>query len=147
METQMRTLKKTDRLAVLAAALLALILLAVGVFAQANAFRFFGPLSRIVTPNGDARNDQAIFCFDNPSDSDVSGKVYSLLGSEVATMGPRGISQPTGMPGCASGVFANSGQFVTWDGRSNGSYVRSGIYVYRITSELKVYSGTLIVLR
>lgn len=145
METQIRTLKKTDRLAVLAAVLLALVLLAVGVFAQANSFRFFGPLSRIVTPNGDARNDQAIFCFDNPSDSEATGKVYSLLGSEVATMGPR---LTPSLAGCPAGVFpGQSNQSLTWDGRSNGSVVRSGIYIYRISAELKVYSGTLIVVR
>ena len=145
----MKNKKTADVLAVAAAAILAVALLAVGVFAQSGAgFRFFGPLSRIITPNGDNRNDLAVFCFDNPADSDASGKIYTLLGTEVATIGPRGIAQPTGMPGCnQTGALPSSVQFATWDGRSNGAAVRSGIYIYRLSAELKVYSGTLIVVR
>ena len=141
----MKNQKTTEMVAILAAAILAVALLAVGVFAQGASFRFFGPLSRILTPNGDGRNDLAIFCFDNPSDSETTGKVYSLLGSEVAAMGPR---LTPSLAGCPAGVFpGQSNQSLTWDGRSNGSTVRSGIYIYRITAEQKVYSGTLIVVR
>jgi hypothetical protein len=144
----MKNRKTADVVAVAAAAILGVALLAVGVFAQSGAgFRFFGPLSRIVTPNGDNRNDLAVFCFDNPADSDASGKIYSLLGTEVASIGPRGAAA-TGMPGCnQTGALPNSVQFASWDGRSNGAAVRSGIYVYRLSAELKVYSGTLIVVR
>jgi hypothetical protein len=146
----MKNHKTADYVAILAAAFLAVALLAVGVFAQSGAsFRFFGPLSRIITPNGDGKNDQAFFCFDNPADSDASGKVYSLLGSEVASMGPR---LTPSVNGCVNtfgaGTFpGQSNQSLTWDGRSNGNVVRSGIYVYRITAELKAYTGTLIVVR
>ncbi|MFI5346995.1 MAG: hypothetical protein ACHQ51_11535 [Elusimicrobiota bacterium] len=144
----MKNHKKMDVLAILAAAVLAVALLAVGVFAQSAAFRFFGPLSRIITPNGDGKNDQVFFCFDNPSDSDASGKVYSLLGSEVATMGPRLTPSVAGCAAAGTPQFpGTSNQSLTWDGRSNGSVVRSGVYIYRITAELKVYSGTLIVVR
>lgn len=137
--------KTTEILMILAAAFLAIALLAVGVFAQGNALRFFGPLSRIVTPNNDQRNDRAIFCFDNPADSDISGKIYSVLGAEVAALGPRLAPAPAG---CPAGVFPGvSNQSLVWDGRSNGSAVRSGVYVYRISAENKVYSGTLIVVR
>lgn len=136
--------KTTDYLMILAAAVLALGLLAVGAFAQTGSLRFFGPLSRIVTPNGDGLNDLAIFCFDNPADSDITGKVYTLLGTEVATMSSR---LTPAVNGCSSGAGVFKAQSMTWDGLSNGSSVHSGVYVYRITSELKVYSGTLIVLR
>ncbi len=135
--------KTTEILAILAAALLAVALLAVGVFAQTGTLRFFGPLSRVLTPNGDSVNDLAIFCFDNPADSDISGKVYTLLGTEVGTLGPRTRPALAGCP--AAGAF--DAQSVTWDGKSNGAAVRSGVYVYRISSELKVYTGTLIVVR
>lgn len=140
-------IKKTaDTWATLAAALAIIALLAVGVFAQSAAFRFFGPLSRVITPNGDGLNDFAIFCFDDPADSEVTGKIYSLLGAEVATMGPRSVV--SNGSGCPAGVFPGvSGQRLTWDGRSNGSAVRSGVYVYRITAEQKSYSGTLIVVK
>ena len=142
----MKNHRTWDFLAVAAAAVLAVALLAVGVFAQTATFRFYGPLSRIVTPNGDGKNDLAVFCFENPADSDASGKIYSLLGSEVASLGPR--TTPS-LAGCPAGVFAPglSNQSLAWDGRSNGNVVRSGVYIYRITAELKVYSGTLIVVR
>lgn len=104
-------------------------------------FRFFGPLSRVITPNGDQRNDLAFFCFDNPGDSDVSGKVYTLLGGEVASMSPR---SATGASSCPGGFTP---QLVTWDGRSAGTVVRSGIYVYRVSAEGRHYTGTLLVVR
>jgi hypothetical protein len=135
--------KTTEYLMIFAAALIALVLLAVGAFAQTGGLRFFGPLSRLITPNGDQLNDKAIFCFDNPADSDITGKVYTLLGTEVATMSSRSTGTGSGCP--TAGAFKP--QLMTWDGFSNGSSVRSGIYVYRISSELKVYSGTMIVLR
>lgn len=142
----MKKAKRTEWIVTLAGALLALALLAVGVFAQSAGFRWFGPLSRVITPNGDGRNDVAFFCFDNPADSDVSGKVYSLLGSEVAAFGPRQ-QVVLGAPNCPPPATGAPVQYLTWDGRSNGSTVRSGIYVYRISAEQKVYTGTLIVVR
>lgn len=139
----MKKAKKTELIVTLASAIMALALMVVGVFAQSQSLRFFGPVSRIVTPNSDSRNDLAIFCFDNPSDSEVTGKIYSLIGSEVAPMGPR----IPALTGCPAGVFSNSAQSLTWDGRSNGTAVHSGVYIYRITSEQRVFSGTLIVVR
>lgn len=143
----MKKAQKTEFIVTAVAALAAVVLLAVGVFAQTAGFRWVGPWSRILTPNGDGRNDVAYFCFDDPADSDASGKVYSLLGSEVATLGPR--QQATGALGavCGTGALPNSMQFLTWDGRSNGSVVHSGVYLYRVSAEQKVYSGTLIVVR
>ena len=84
----MNTKKTADKVAMGAAVLMIALLLAVAAFAQGAAFRFFGPLSRVITPNGDVskNNGTAIFCFDNPADSGVSGSVFSLLGSAVATM-------------------------------------------------------------
>jgi hypothetical protein len=144
----MKNAKRAEMIVTLAAALLGVALLAVGVFAQSAGFRWFGPMSRIVTPNGDGKNDVAFLCFDNPADSDVSGKIYSLLGSEVASFGPRQIVQgPPYVPACGAPATAAPAQYLTWDGRSNGSVVHSGIYVYRVTAEQKVYSGTLIVVR
>jgi hypothetical protein len=138
----MNVKNKTERLALAAAAFCILALLAVAAFAGGS-FAFFGPMSRVLTPNGDGANDQAVFCFDNPADSDVSGKVYTLLGSEVASLGPRLL-----VAGCPKDAI-NSSQpnALTWDGRSNGQTVSSGVYVYRITSEGQTHSGTLVVVR
>lgn len=144
METNMKMAKSTEFLVTALGALLAVALLAVGVFAQGSGIRFFGPLSRIVTPNGDGLNDIAIFCVDNPADSDLTGKIYSVLGSEVASMGPK---ETPARASCPAGVLGTSAQSLIWDGRSNGAVVRSGIYIYRVTLEQKVFSGTLIVVR
>lgn len=146
----MNTKKKTEMWTMVGAAAMIAALLAVAAFAQGAAFRFFGPLSRIITPNGDAgkNNGTAFFCFDNPAGSGVTGDIFTLLGSEVATLGPvnQNVAGVSGTS-CPAGVFLNSGQNLTWDGRSNGVVVRSGIYVYRIRAEEKSYTGTLLVVR
>lgn len=121
----------------LTAALLAPVVL----HSQGGAPRFFGPLARVVTPNGDGRNDLAFFCFDNPGDSDITGKIYTVLGAEVATMTPRASSAGTSCPG---GFLP---QRVTWDGRSAGGAAASGLYVYRISIEGRAFTGTLLVVR
>jgi hypothetical protein len=125
--------------AALAAAVLALFG-AVRIHAQGGAFRFFGPLSRVITPNGDGVNDLFFTCFDNFSDSSVSGRVYTLLGAEVASMS--WVRSP--LPGCAGGALP---QFTSWDGRTAQGTVRSGIYVYRIEAEGRRFSGTFLVVR
>ena len=131
----MRNQTKTTWIAAVA------VLLAAAALAQSSSFNFAGPLSRIITPNGDGNNDIAFLRFCNPGDSDVSGRIYTLLGFEVAALGPR----VQGLDGCAAAsVFS---QYLTWDGRSNGTVVRSGIYVYRIQAESRIYSGTIVVVR
>ena len=114
---------------------------AVKIHAQSGGFRFFGPLGRVITPNGDRKNDIAFFCFDNFSDSGVSGKIYTLLGSEVASMGPKTSSVGTS---CTQGALP---QYVSWDGTAQGVRVRNGIYVYRIEAEGRTFTGTLLVVR
>lgn len=127
----------------LTAAALAVALLAAPAFlhSQASGLRFFGPLARVLTPNGDGRNDMLFFCFDNPGDSELSGKVFTLLGAEIATMAPRSSSAGTSCPG---GFLP---QLTTWDGRSTGGTVASGLYVYRITAEGRAFTGTFLVVR
>ena len=126
--------------AALAAGLLAF-LVAARLHAQSGGFRFFGPLSRVMTPNGDNINDKLFICFDNFSDSGVSGKVFTLLGSEVATMGSKLIATGTSCPG------GSAPQYISWDGMANGARVNGGLYIYRIESEGKTYSGTFLVVR
>lgn len=108
--------------------------------AQQGGFRFFGPLSRVLTPNGDGINDRLFVCYDNFSDSGVSGRIYTLLGAEVASM----THVRSVLPGCAPGTLT---QHAVWDGTANGSRVSSGLYVYRIEAEGKTYAGTLLVVR
>ena len=76
----------------------------------------------------------------NFSDSGVSGRIYTLLGAEVASI----THVHAALPGCAGGTLP---QHAKWDGRTTEGAVRSGLYVYRIEAEGKTYSGTLLVVR
>ncbi|MDP3544169.1 MAG: gliding motility-associated C-terminal domain-containing protein [Elusimicrobiota bacterium] len=108
--------------------------------AQQGGFRFFGPLARVLTPNGDGINDRLLVCYDNFSDSGVSGRIYTVLGAEVASL----THVRSVLPGCAPGILT---QHAVWDGTANGVRVRSGLYVYRIEAEGKTHAGTFLVVR
>lgn len=124
----------------------AVLLVAMLTFAYADGgFRFFGPLRRIITPNNDQKNDAAVFCFDNPADSAVSGTIYSLLGSHVADMGPKQTALP-GVTGCQTGVLGQA-YYIVWDGKASGVTVRSGVYIYQVRAEGLSFTGTLVVVR
>ncbi|MBI4248433.1 MAG: fibronectin type III domain-containing protein, partial [Elusimicrobia bacterium] len=84
---------------------------------------------RVITPNGDHRNDVLIITFDNPQDSEVSGKIYDLTGAFVADM-------------------VKTGQFhIQWDGKAGGSPVKSGVYIYQLKGEGRRFTGTIVVAR
>lgn len=126
----------------------ALALCAVAALAQNLGFHFYGPVGRFVTPpNGASTGHPAVFCFDNPNGSGVSGQIFTLLGRNVATLGsPQPL--PASQPACTqTGVLPNSMQFLLWNGESNGSFVHSGIYLYRIQAEGGNYTGSLVVVR
>lgn len=93
-------------------------------------FDVSGLSNRAITPNGDGRNDSAVFTFDNPRDSAFSGRIYSLSGAFVADM--------------ANGPVANS---LKWDGKAGGRPVPGGAYVYQIKAEERIFNGTLLVIR
>ena len=113
--------------------------------AQSGLVTFYGPLSRIVTPNGDGLNDLIFFCFENPQDSDISGKIYTVLGTEVSSIGPR-LNRAVGAgEGCPASIIR--AQYSTWNGMAGNERISSGVYVYRIKSEDQVFSGTVIVVR
>ena len=108
--------------------------------AESGPFHFFGPISRVITPNGDHKNDGAIFCFDNFGDSDVEGRIFTLLGAEVADL----TLVRSAMAGCSGGDLP---QHMLWDGRSNGTIAAGGVYVYQIRAEGKTFTGSLLVVR
>jgi hypothetical protein len=121
----------------------AILLLAMLAFAYAEgSFRFFGPLRRVVSPNGDGKNDQAVFCFDNPERLAVAGSVYTLLGSHVADFG----QEQRGASACAAATIGGT-NFMTWDGKAGGVVVRSGVYIYKLRAEGTSFTGTLLVVR
>ena len=89
-----------------------------------------GLLNRLITPNGDGKNDTMVFIYDNPQGNTVKGAIYDLRGTRVAAM--------------TQGPIGNS---LIWDPRSGGSAVPGGIYIYQITAGAKVYNGTVTVIR
>ena len=115
--------------------------------AQGEAFRFRGLLSRVITPNGDHHNDFAIFCVDNPADSEVQGAIYGVTGAKVAEL-----SSGTGLDASSTdcphdSAVPGGARYLSWDGRSDGQTVHSGVYVYSIKSEGLTFTGTLVVVR
>ena len=82
---------------------------------------------KIITPNDDKINDMLIVPYDNPNDSNVSGKILTINGSYIADM-------------------LNNDDRITWDGKDDGSsIVPSGIYIYQIEAEGQVFNGTVVV--
>jgi len=140
-----------------AAAGLAVLGLAALALAQSSSFHFYGTASRFVTPSTSATGHAAVFCFDNPQGSGVTGEIFNLVGRQVATFisGAQGqvvdqqpASTPTIQRACnQQEALPGSLQFAVWDGTSNGAFVHSGLYVYRVQAEEKTYTGTLVVVK
>jgi hypothetical protein len=101
-------------------------------FCAASALGQSIAMNKLITPNGDRKNDTFIFRCHNPRDSAVEGKIYDLSGREIAAMKQRGIS----------GYFFD----LEWNPNSGGHYP-GGIYVYQVLIETKVYKGTIVVIR
>ncbi|MDA8131769.1 MAG: gliding motility-associated C-terminal domain-containing protein [Elusimicrobia bacterium] len=129
----------------------ALCLLAAAALAPASAFAAASALgeskamSRLVTPNGDGRNDTFIFRCHNPRDSAIEARIYDLHGGEVGKMRLRqrsNGSDPFAGRDDASGIYYD----LEWDPNS-GAKVPGGVYMYQITVETKVYKGTVVVIR
>ncbi len=91
---------------------------------------------KIFTPNNDGYNDSLVLSFDNPKLSIINeAKIYDLTGAEVGSLSE--ITQPGTDP-----------TRLSWDGRdSNGSLVRTGIYIYQVQSEGELVNGTVVVAR
>ncbi|MBI4370642.1 MAG: gliding motility-associated C-terminal domain-containing protein [Elusimicrobia bacterium] len=86
---------------------------------------------RVLTPNGDGRNDVVIFRFNNPKDSSITGRIFDLSGSRVADL--------------TAGPVTDSKM---WDGRDfQGAYAGSGVYIYQLEAEGQIFNGTLAVAR
>ncbi|PIU83997.1 MAG: hypothetical protein COS68_01095 [Elusimicrobia bacterium CG06_land_8_20_14_3_00_38_11] len=87
---------------------------------------------KIITPNGDHKNDMLIVSYDNPNDeSNVSGRILTINGSYIADM-----------------LVVNSdpdNPKITWNGKDGSSVVPSGIYIYQIEVEGQVLNGTVVV--
>lgn len=121
--------------------------------AQARGFSFKGALVRVITPNNDSKNDLAILCYENPKDSDVSGRIFDLRGHKISPMAR--VANPPVVPvinSCQaqfppSGGAVSQPEALTWDGRAAGGVVSPGVYIYQIKAEGVSVTGTIVVVR
>lgn len=95
---------------------------------QAFNFNQAGVSNRLVTPNGDGKNDAVVFTYDNPRDSAVTVRILDIKGKVVAGSLPEG-------PVSNSKVWAP------------GAAVPGGVYIYQIESEGQVFTGTVVILK
>ncbi len=86
---------------------------------------------RIITPNGDGKNDRAFFNFDQHlTGLSISGEVFDLQGAKVGDLS----------------VFDGDDTKMTWNGKDDeGVSVRSGIYIYQIKLGGSRLTGTVVV--
>ncbi len=122
--------------------LAALALSPAAAFCAASALGQSIALNKLVTPNGDKKNDTFIFRCHNPRDSDVEGKIYDLSGREVAVMRLKQRSELIPTPAVSTGIYYD----LEWDPNSGGRNP-GGVYVYQVRLETKVFKGTLVVIR
>lgn len=102
-------------------------------------------LNRLVTPNGDNRNDTFIFRCHNPRDYGIEAKIYDLSGREVATMR---LKQRSNFTGAAIAVDNSAGIYydLEWDPNSGG-HKPGGVYIYQVRLGTKVFKGTITIIR
>lgn len=112
---------------------------------QTTGIKFLGPLSRVITPNGDGLNDRLVLCVDNPKDSGVSGAVLDLHGAHVASLDL--LDQHAGDPPGPAVCKTASGQRVGWNGRSEFGTASSAVYVYVVEAEGQRFTGAFVVVR
>lgn len=122
--------------------LAALALSPAAAFCSASALGQSIALNKLVTPNGDAKNDTFIFRCHNPRDSDVDGRIYDLSGREVAVMRLKQRSELIPFPAVSSGIYYD----LEWNPNSGG-HNPGGVYVYQVRLETKVFKGTVVVIR
>ncbi len=95
------------------------------------AFGQAGLSNRFATPNGDGKNDNIVFTFDNPNDVQVRGRVLDLRGRVVVS-------------DLLPGPIRNSLQ---WDGTANGRSVPGGVYVYQLSGDGQSFTGTVVIMK
>jgi hypothetical protein len=116
---------------------------------SASEFEFQVARVRVITPNGDRKNDVAILCFTNPGANAMRGEIFSLRGRKVADMeylDSAGVGERAPSYDCPGTIAANP-EAMLWDGKYGGAAVRSGVYIYVVKGEAKAFTGTILVVR
>ncbi|MEW6556688.1 MAG: gliding motility-associated C-terminal domain-containing protein [Elusimicrobiota bacterium] len=103
-------------------------------YLRSDGFKLDETKPKIITPNGDHRNDILIIkCTDETSGGvQITARILTLNGAFVIDMHVNNISDPYN-------------PLITWDGKKDGKTVPSGIYIYQIEAEDKVFNGTVVV--
>ncbi len=91
--------------------------------------------NRLVTPNGDGRNDTFVFKCYNPRDLFVSGKIFDLSGRQITEMRLINIS------------MQDFSYDLEWNPDLSGSKIPGGVYIYQISAGGSHYTGTVVVTR
>ncbi|HBE88645.1 MAG TPA: hypothetical protein DDW67_05835 [Elusimicrobia bacterium] len=91
-------------------------------------------LNRLVTPDGNHRNDTFVFQCYNPSELLVRGEIFDLKGRKVADMTLKNIS------------LTDSYYSMEWN-PNLGMRAAGGVYIYQVTVGESVLKGTVVVIR
>lgn len=87
------------------------------------------PRPRVFTPNGDTRNDEVTFKYENIEEKHIVCWIYDIKGSVVRQLD----------------IVGDGGDKFTWDGKDeDGKIVPSGIYIYQIEVEGQTINGTIV---
>ncbi|MBI5573593.1 MAG: gliding motility-associated C-terminal domain-containing protein [Elusimicrobia bacterium] len=87
--------------------------------------------AKIFTPNGDTKWDVMEFYFENPEKLDIIGKIFDLTGAWVCDMNK-----------------GNTDDSLLWDGNyESGEKSPSGVYIWQIEANRKVFNGTVVLAR
>lgn len=99
-------------------------------------------MNKLVTPNGDKKNDTFIFRCYNPRDAAIDAKIFDLAGRQIAAM--RLKQRSTGIPAApyAYGEYYD----LEWNPNSGGNKP-GGVYIYQVRIETSVIKGTVTVIR
>lgn len=87
-----------------------------------------GVSNRLITPNGDGKNDSVVFVYDNRGGGEVTVRILDLRGKVVAARLP-------------PGPMSNS---KVW---TPPETIPGGVYIYQIESAGRVFTGTVVILK
>jgi len=100
-------------------------------------------MNKLVTPNGDGKNDTFIFRCYNPRDAAIDAKIFDLAGRQVAAM--RLKQRSSGIPAAIDNA---TGEYYDLEWNPNtGGRKPGGVYLYQVRIETSVIKGTVTVIR